>query len=756
MFCSKCGTQFKENQKFCAKCGTPHPVISQADTPEVSKAVEVPKVPETVEVPAAPQAVEAPAAPQAVEAPTVPPTVVPRANTSIKVPDLSKLIGLWNETTKKIVIALASAAAALAMVFFVVVPLVNSLKGAKDRNIVFYIDDEKLYALDADNKKAEPVRLSGKLTVDGDVEDGMSRVLMGTKYLKNSNTVLFVDKVDDDDDTYTLKTLKFDKKAAETDPTEIDSEIKGGYILTADEKRLFYLNEEGTFYCHDFKERKRIAKGVESFFVSEDGSFIAYMIDDELYSVDSKSLEAEKVAEDIEYAGFNSMTVDEEGGYSAPALAYADYDSIYVLSKNGNKKIADYDMETTQVTFFSVNEKGEVIYLVDDSEFVSVYDFFEDDLIQSDAQIEEPDENDSKYWKEWDYSWWGTPIVYEYTAEYERLYAQYEEKEEREQLRKEMRSFALPSLSVYYYDGIATKKIADYLDYRILENNFQMYQKDDIILFRAFNPDNFGSMKFSEYYSANPDMSTAEIRGIITGEYYSAYKIFISKGGNVSELNTDVWLSEVRTNSKKTSLYYLFTSDLNSEKDLYKIDLTGDKIGAPELLYTDIVKYCLNDKDEIITARNPIELEEDGDYVSCDLYINDKKIDSDVIIGLDFYDGPLAESEFVHYSSDGTLFYMTDFNNEDEDAFTGKVVQYDGKETKTLAKGAFMFCPVAKDKLFYLDNFQDPHRGSGQLEYYNGGETEKIGRNTNLVFNEQGINLLGYSLDYKDMEFMMD
>lgn len=810
MFCTNCGTELKDDQKFCPKCGTRRlsiPAAAAAKVPEVaevpkvaevpevaevpkvaevprvaevpepvevSKAMEVQDVPSTVEAPEAPETAEvkeaaaeveiqnvqqpvaAPVIPQAGVVPPPPPVynapnAMPAKASGIKRPNLSKLKGLWNKKTKTTVIALASAAAALALVFFVIGPLVKSLKGTKERNVVFYIDDQKLYALDADDKKAEPVQLSSTLYTDDYSEEGVDGIaLFGTRYLKSSNTVLFVDNIDEDYG-YSLKSLKFDKNADEAESTKIGSGIEGGYILTSDEKRVFYMNKDGEFYCYDFKEGKRIAKDVEGFTVNEDGSFIAYVTeDDELYSVNSKSLEADKVDEDIEYSESISISMlnGYEGAHTDPAFTYFVDDSLYVLLKDGQKKkIMDYDYnEYNDLYILHVDEKGRVIYTVEYNEMKSdtMYDFIDDDMAQSDSQFEKPDRNDRKYWKDWDYDWWGDPIVYEYTDEYYALCSDYEEKEKRDSLREELESYSLGGLGLYYFDGNDVKKIGDYLDFDIEDfyDDASMYIQfyDDNVIFMTADPDGDKKIKMSDVYDL--DISVYEMFSNVREELEeSGYKYYISKAGDVRELKVDSMPDRLQTNNKNTSLYFL------EDGDLYKVDFNGGESVTPEPVYTDVADYFFNDKGELITARNP-EYDED-EFAICDLYVNDKKIDSDVWTvvmpseALWLGVKPL----FAVCSSDGTLFYRTDWDESEE---TVTVMQYDGKDTKKLAKEVTYFCPVAKDKLLYIDNYSYNTDGTegGDLRYLNGDQTERLGRDAWMVFNKYGARSSTYRLDY--------
>ena len=192
---------------------------------------------------------------------------------------------------------------------------------------------------------------------------------------------------------------------------------------------------------------------------------------------------------------------------------------------------------------------------------------------------------------------------------------------------------------------------------------------------------------------------------------------------NVVEMVSGSELSSVKINSDETAVYYIQKPENELCGDLYKVDINGNGMSEPIKLYNMVGTYEILDNNDIIYYRDPILINSEKGIVESDLYINDIKIDSGVfgVVNSDIL--------IVYYLSDGTIFYGT--NRTDSYSFTLK--QFDGKETKTIASDIALYVPVAKDKVYFVDNFSTSSC-TGDLKFIDGEETVKISSDVSNVY----------------------
>lgn len=674
MFCEKCGTKLQDNEQFCPNCGTPRNIAQPA-------------------------------------------------NNSVKTAKIKKFKpkkekSAMPKKTKKAIIALTSVIVVLVIAIGVLLPVLNGIKHAGDADVVFFVDNGELYARKTGSEYT--VQLSKKLLLEEDYSDNAgymrSVCVSGTHFLKDKNMAIFPDRIDTDEGAvFSLYSLKLDKKAVETDPAKIDGDIRYGYVMTSDGQRLFYCKADKTLYCNDFSERKKIADNVDAYYVNDTGKIILYTVySDEktaLYTVNPDTLESTKIADSvtIEYCADD---------YSA--IGYTTDNAVCVLI-NGtqSKKLADYNSEESYVSIQYANAAGQAFYTISENESdrPNVTAFIEDDMLQADSSIKEPDRNDQKYWETWTEGWFG-PSVSKYTDEYYRLKEEYEQKQSRDRLRNNLKNetIYLSNSVLYYFDGTNSVKLNDRIDY-------SPFQIDDLAVFSAYNPDEVGKIKFSEIVADGSDMSVSDVRNSINEKLNQTIRYYIVKAGNITELAIKGNPYQFLTNADETSLFFLVSSEDNKGSDLYKADLSGGKVGEPKLSYTNVAGYFFNDSGSIVNFRDPITLN-DSYYTTCDLYVNDQKIDTGVYF---IYENP---SYSVTYSNDGTMFYQTDYSSG---SYSFTIKQYDGKETKSIASDVSQFFPVAKDNIFYIDNYSESSY-EGDLKHFDGKEIFKVASSALVVF----------------------
>ena len=174
---------------------------------------------------------------------------------------------------------------------------------------------------------------------------------------------------------------------------------------------------------------------------------------------------------------------------------------------------------------------------------------------------------------------------------------------------------------------------------------------------------------------------------------------------------------DIGFDSVSSAVYFIKDCDTNGVGDLYKKKISGSKLGAEELIYTDVGCYMFDNANNILTFRDCIINNSDDDISSNDLYLNDKLIDTDV------YGNHGYSSNYmpVDVAENNTLTYMIAFSGND---YSGTLRQYDGKDAKTIANDMRYYYVLDTDKIFYISDFtSSSYSATGTLYYYLNGNT---------------------------------
>lgn len=676
MICEKCGTPLADGVQFCHNCGAPC----------------------------------SPAAPAT--APVATPVAAPTSEKKYKK-------NAMKPSVKKAIIAVIAAVAVIVVGIFVLVPVIKSIGGNDDASHIFYIQDGELYVSESDGKN--PVQLSRNLIAEEyfDEEDAMSvyaDLYSFAKYSEKTNTVVFPDKIGEDDGI-SLYSLKLDSKANKTEPTKIAGDVyaESSIYFNDDESRLFYRNEEYSLYSYDFNEKAKIANDVNYFYVVPEKDTIVYRTsDNELYSMKISTSESTKIATDVNLVGINDTTI-----------VYTTESAINVLlNGTDNLKIADFDSENERVTVQDVDSDGKVLYYTyrdsddDDDEGTPLSNFIEDDLYESDSKIVEPDRYDEKYWKETEEGFFGGTYVTEYTDEYYTLQEQYEQKSARDSFRDRISDLKITNAmySVYYFDSKNTTCITE-----------QAAGVNGIV-YTVYDFDAVGKIKMSELATLNlEDGSTysepQDYSDIYAGDFRNyikdkmadtAVKYIFNNGKSIKVEGEFGNLSGVQKDSNSTAAYFVY------DETLYKANINNVDTCTPEALYTDVDKFILNDSGDVFSFRNG-----DSDEEFFDLYVNDKKIDSDVFIPLSF-------------NSTDDFAYITDYTVRDGNVEmpTFTVKYYNGKESSVIASDVSSVVAFGEKDVFYVCD-SSTSTGSGTLKHYTGKkDTPVFAEDVYLVWQE--------------------
>lgn len=462
-----------------------------------------------------------------------------------------------------------------------------------------------------------------------------------------------------------------------------------------------FMTRDNKFYISNIDDKDKIDSDVTKFYVNDDFSRIIYTTSSNkaiYYKEGGK--DSEKIDEDAEIL-FHSEDLTD--------LYYTADSNIYRVQngKEPKKIVSDIpcdsssDSYESSVSMFNLTDDGKFYYTCASDSKIYAGDFIEDDMAESDENIEEPDYDDKKYIKKSGY-------FTTHTDEYYDLLDEYEEKEARDEIRTEMATeeVSVSVRSLYYYDGKKSTLLSDSLDTAEASDSFYYseYQQSSKLICSDYDFSAVEKIKMSEINSSL-DYSSEIAERIQQKLEYCCYS-----GENKSVFASDTVLDSMTTSKDLSTLYYLERSssysDLfgydslssadNSSGTLYKIDISKNKPGKAEKIADDVYSYSISEDDEISYLK---------DYSSngSTLYFGNDKVDDDV---------------YKYSVVDGNIFYFTDYNDSN-----GTLKKYANGKSEKISDDVDSFNSVDGDKVFFLYDYDD---SKGDLKYFNGSESKKI------------------------------
>ena len=226
------------------------------------------------------------------------------------------------------------------------------------------------------------------------------------------------------------------------------------------------------------------------------------------------------------------------------------------------------------------------------------------------------------------------------------------------------------------------------------------------------------SEKIAEYYAGYVTSSTKATAVAFyanESESSSKSKLYVAIKKNVNEVDLeDVAGGSFASDGK--SLYVI--ADLNKDGtagDLYRISVSGSKIGKPEKYDTDVTGRGLT-----ITDGKVLYFK-DYKKNAGDLYCNKKKVDSDVY------------AYSINYCKDTKqIFYMTDYNS-DKEIGTLKVSKNGGK-AKKIQDDVYDPVVLPNGYVLYLYDYSTKY-SKGDLYLYKGGKPVKLDEEVSVVLS---------------------
>ena len=628
--------------------------------------------------------------------------------------------------SKKLLPIILISIAAIAVIAILAVMVPKILFNRASNQLVYLKGDE----LNCSSlSKIKPIEITDNLYKDGTIEESDAYTL--DSYIatsKNGKRIFYPDQVSDSDDDITLYYKDINKKNSKG--VKIDSNIKYYYINDTGTKIYYVKGVNFNLYVSDFKDKEMIDSGVENFFVNSKGTKVVYVTaDGVIYSKDGSK--------------------DKKQIDSSSTLQYVedDLNIIYYLKDSSTLYIKKWSEDPVQVdtkvdSCITAYESGEIYYLKVDTSELTLEDFVNDDLKDSDAAMVEPmepsypDYNSYKPsegypiepayddyidydgyidWNLYDQAYSDyNAAVDTYNSEWNRVYNEavdaynvdyetytqnfneYSLKLNRDSIRASMAESTIPTTKymLYYYDLNTSTMVTDsYSTYD--EYSFDL----PVMIYKNYNVADFAPVNISEVTSYD------ELYTKVTDSMYAPSDTYVAFQTKTTLLKQGDSLYDYDLAPSGKSIYYL-DSDADEESgDLYQIKMKGDKLETAIKIDEDVNQYQFaGAKDTLLYYKNIID-------DAGDLYKNGEKIDSDVSTYYSAYE--------VNNSED--LIYYVGYDSDKE---SGTLTLYDGKNTKKIADDVHAFTDYKKNCIAYLSDYDYEHT-EGELYLYEGSKKDK-------------------------------
>lgn len=610
------------------------------------------------------------------------------------------------------------------MVIILAGVVIKLFGNTNNSNYAFYIKDGELHVSNSATKASQKLT-KDLLTIDetdSDYEYYKTYVESNCGYLMYhaQDIIIYPDRFAECGEKglgYSLCYAKWNGKKDVPITNKIATSVIGQYLVNSDGSKVYFKDTNDTLYVSDLTESVKIADNVEEFFLHKKSDNLEYTIKIEetydLYMYDEKG-KSKKVLDKFDYMKYQGEELN----------CYLKEDTLYSFNGIELKNIVSID-ENTDIYVEDVDKNGNIYYSITNKEMrVTLIDTIEDDCVEVDANITQPDSQDEKYWKSWRTYGFGGTFVTEYTDEFLELQRIYKDKVKRDELREELKDEELVMRTLCYFDGEKSVKITENL------NEFQLLD-EKVFVYSQYEMDGKKKVLFSEMYEAIKEEEDNLWKAREYIEKNLSKRKYVVIDQKVNELITEASIYEIVLNPKGTAIYYVDNYDENYFVDLYEAKIKGSNLQEAKLVNNDIRKYLFSDDGEVLYYRDTVVHSENSIYG--DLYIGEDKIDSDVYWLWDSY----TENAGV-YTLDETVFYLQ--YDSSYDSFALK--QYSGKEPNIICENVKFskgVLPLSRDNIYYIE--WDKEAQSGELILLDGKDSVEIDSGVTAVFEPKNQNL---------------
>lgn len=738
VFCHSCGAPMRADAAFCPRCGNKRTILS----PEAAPAVAVNPAPAPAPIPKPmptpalapnPEPLPTPAlAPNPEPIPVLAPTPIPEPTPEpITAPDpepipepipaptpepfpvipaqpISESVTVSSAKQKKPgkklskkamlfgAIGLALVAAIILLIVLLPGETAPAVTEPPKYNYAVYIKDYQTFFTDL-KKSSDPWQITSQLA-NPDEMNPENLANVGSTVARASadgKYIFFLDKIEKLYSGYDLYYREISDPEGE--PVKVDSGVLF-YEISSDGKTVTYLKDsDRNLYQYNLTEeiKEKIDGEVMTFFVSDSGDRIFYRtMDDGLY-LKNAGQDKEKLASDI--SNIYSTNIEQSTFY------YAKDNILYkhTAGQDRVKLISDFNK------IIAVYGSGEIYYTKSGAGNLALANFVTDDLKDADAAMLEPVAPTKPYWFDYEteeeYQAAYEKYLKDYTV-YEEAYNEYSAKLNRDSIRSYLTSASLDldCLSFCYFDGEKETVITS-----TMENSYYytFSYGAPVAVYKAYTVSDSAKITLSELNSAE------DIQQYVTGKLSAKLQPFIAVKGESTALAQKKGAQNFSINSDGTMV--LFFDDIPDGKsygDLYQVTIKDGKPGAPVLYDSEVhINTCT------IFSEN-IRYFKDYENHAGEMYINKKRVASDVYIGYDI-------------GADGELFFYTDWNDEKE---LGTLQMYkDGKVTK-IADDVHTFVLTPRNQVLYLYDYSLKSY-TGELRLWEDGEMRKLDQDVSAI-----------------------
>lgn len=584
---------------------------------------------------------------------------------------------------------IAAAAGAVVVVVVLAIVLINVLggdSGSKKYNYLLYVkDDEIMFS----NLSDDPQQVTSRLDSGYTSEYSWQRLYQYCYVSDDGNIIFYPDRIDENSDYYTIYYRELNDPNA--DPVKVATDVRK-YTVSGDAAIVTYLkgSDDCLLYRYDRKSdsTEKIGSDVDGFRVSKDGETVYYWNDEGSLYVNRVGEERDKL--DSSMSEFVYMTEDAETVY------YLKDDSLYKKTGSEDKEKIASDVASV----LKVYESGE-IYFLKSEEAKSLKDYLYDDKKSQDASMEEP--------SSWDYK---------DDEDYKKAYKAYQAKLMRDYVRElidddgDAYTLEWSFSRLFYYNGSKAEVVTDgYEDYTT-------YASDEpVIIFQASGSGSANKVNLSEldfentsYYS----FDLSDLESLVKSALQSNATRYIAVEGEATALESKD-ASCFRITSDGESIYYLDNIPEGKEYgELFEITINKGTVGEPKEYDADVYRYSIRLlADDQLAYYKDVDSDDDNG----ELYVNKKRVDSDVALGV----GYVKESD--------TLVYFVDWN-EGKEMGTLKVYA-DGKATKVNDDVHAVGLSTTGDILYLYDYSTNYYKGD--LYVYEDGSSRKIDMDVSAI-----------------------
>lgn len=561
---------------------------------------------------------------------------------------------------------------------------------------LFLKDDEIFYA---DLKKMESVQVSHNLLATPQGENSgryqaSSYDLGEFAFLSADGKKLFYpDRYSNEDTGVSLYCSRMDDK--ENESVKIDSNVL--YYCTNEKSDLvFYLKgDERILYQYDFTEKTKIATNVSLFYISNDGKKVVFATEDNMIYLKNEGEDKVKIVSD---AYIQNVSPD------LSTIYYKKDETLYI-QKEGQEKVK-VDSDVNRV--IQVYSGDRFYYTRNEPYTVSLLTYVDDDMLSTDndiLSIPEPQRDD------YDYS-------YEYRDDYEYWENKRERALAREDLRDELedKPTTIYRTALYYYNGTESIKISEDFTF-----NYECSETVPIITYTECDKTNAKKFPLSSIDSYT-DFEW-EVKRMLS----ESKKLFVAISDTATEI--EQYNASTCAISQDGTVIYYYDDIKEKTADLYRITISGNSVGKPELYGSDVSwtdPAC-------ITNNNSLCYFKDVSNDIGDLFIGNKNIDYDVYI-----------YEVTYNARTDQMFYLSDCSSTtffDSEIYYGTLKIYSGEESQRVADDVIFFSLMPDGSVLYIYDYSATSQ-TGELRRYNKSETEKIADDVQYIIQ---------ILDYKTM-----